>query len=416
MNASDAADAADAAAPFYDIVIVGAGPVGLTLAALLRHGERSVLLVERRTAPFEHPRAMHLDRSSVDLLRAAGVVWRPGVDLDELTGVSFDGPVGASLPIVLGGLCPDELAPFAFAQPAVEAGLRAVLTGSAVHRRAGAELAALVPTGRARRSGGTGALLAELREGTARRGVRTDLLIGCDGADSTVRRLAGLPSRTWGGTALWTAEDHALAERRTDRVVRHRLGPQPSTVVPGCATHVRIERCLQHSHGAPVEPELDEGPALAELLGGDSVAVIASRSYAFRTRLAPVPGRMVGDAAVIVAGDAAHTVAPFLGQGLGLGLRDAASLAALLLDRGAAGPAQLLAAHARARRADVLATALQARAAQLLIERGAALGPAALGRTLRILAGATGRAPGLVRRAALAHRPPLALSAAAPSR
>lgn len=394
--------------PFFDIVIVGAGPVGMALAALLRHGDRSVLLVEQRAAPFVHPRAMHLDRTSIELLGAAGVRWHPGTDLDELAGVSFDAPSGASFPIVLGGLCPDELAPFAFSQPAVEAQLRAVLAASTVEQRHGTTLTALTP--------GPDALQARLCCGEHHIVVRTDVLIGCDGANSTVRRLAGIGSRQWGGTARWLAEDHLLIAPLADRVVRQRIGRRPVTIVPGCASHVRVERCLQRSVGAPLGGDAAP-PPLGELIGVESKRVIASRAYTFTTRLSPVPGRVLGGSAVLLAGDAAHTVAPFLGQGLGLGLRDAANLAALLLADGTRPPGELVAAHRAARRGDVRVTAVQARAAQLLIERGASMRPATLDRTLRALAAATRRTPGLVRRAALAHRPePFALSAAAPLR
>ena len=376
----------------YDVLIVGAGPVGLTLAALLRSSARSVLLVERRTDPFPGARAMHLDRLSVELLETVGVRWEGGVDLDELAGVSFDARPYGELLIALGELCPDELAPFAFHQPSLERKLQRLLADSAVEQRTGCEVVGLQPQ--------SDGMRVWLQSRSRVEQVSARFVVGCDGAEGPVRQLAGIPSRAWGGAAHWHAGDHLLASRPTDRLVRHHLGRRPVTVVPGCGRHVRIEHLLWAAHGGrrwspPCEL------ALAELLGTGVEETIATRCYRFETRLALRPARSAGSAAVLLAGDAAHTVAPFLGQGLGLGLRDAAWLA-VLLEPANASPIDVTTAYRRARRGDVLATATQSRAAQLLVERGN--DPRRLGRLFAALTKATQTRPGLVHRAALAHR------------
>ncbi len=376
----------------YDVLIVGAGPVGLTLAALLGATTRSVLLVERQSVPYAGSRAMHLDRSSVELLETVGVRWELGVDLDELAGVSFDGLPHGELRIALGALCPDELAPFAFDQPSLERKLRLLLTDSNVEQRAGCEVVSLNAERDRVRLG--------LRTAMGTQNVTARFVVGCDGAASSVRHLASIRTRTWGGQAQWYATDHLLTSRPTDRMVRHHLGHRPVTVVPGCGRHVRVEHLLHAAHGARRWPE-PSPHAAAERLGTAAQETISARCYSFATQLAVRPTRSIGPDAVILAGDAAHTVAPFLGQGLGLGLRDAACIAALL-EPAVVWPHQVAAAYRRARRGDVLATATLSRAAQLLVERGG--DRPRLARLLGALTEAGQRRPAMVHRAALSQR------------
>ena len=64
-----------------DVVVVGAGPVGCALALLLGRSGRSVLLVERHSAPYPLPRAVHFDDETARILQACGI----GADLPGLT-------------------------------------------------------------------------------------------------------------------------------------------------------------------------------------------------------------------------------------------------------------------------------------------------------------------------------------------
>ena len=55
------------------MLVVGAGPVGLTAALLLARRGVEVLLVERHPEPYPLPRAVHLDDEVFRVLQAAGV-------------------------------------------------------------------------------------------------------------------------------------------------------------------------------------------------------------------------------------------------------------------------------------------------------------------------------------------------------
>ena len=61
----------DAPAP-YDVAVVGLGPVGATLAALLGRRGLRVVALDRDTAPHSLPRAAHLDGHALRVLAEAG--------------------------------------------------------------------------------------------------------------------------------------------------------------------------------------------------------------------------------------------------------------------------------------------------------------------------------------------------------
>ena len=61
------------AASDFDVVIVGAGPVGLVAALLLGNQNVSVLLLEKELSPFPLPRAAHIDHEIMRIFQSIGV-------------------------------------------------------------------------------------------------------------------------------------------------------------------------------------------------------------------------------------------------------------------------------------------------------------------------------------------------------
>ena len=64
-----------------DVVVVGAGPVGLTLAILLAQLDRSVIVLERWPEPYPLPRAVHFDHEVGRILQSCGI----GAELRSIT-------------------------------------------------------------------------------------------------------------------------------------------------------------------------------------------------------------------------------------------------------------------------------------------------------------------------------------------
>ena len=179
----------------YDVAIVGLGPVGATLAALLGAAGTRVVVLEREHAPHGLPRAAHLDGTALATLARAGApVARLGRPLDGFDLVDRRGR------LLLRGR-PAEAPP-----PGVPSGV--LIHQPAVERALRARLAAL-PSVTVRLGHRTDRVRAEdqgvVVEGVGGEGAfrhRAALAVGCDGAGSRV-------GSRWGPT--WSA---AASSRR----------------------------------------------------------------------------------------------------------------------------------------------------------------------------------------------------------
>lgn len=334
-----------------EVLVVGCGPVGALLAALLGLRGVRVLVVERAAAPIGEPRAIATDDEVLRvLLRLPG-----GADLvagmDLLQRVLFTDAAGRRLTGIGLGESALRLPRLAFFdQPALEAGLlRLLATLPTVRVEVATELVTL-------RQDDTGTT-ATLRRGATDREVRAAWAVGADGAHSTVREALHVPFHGRGGGARWVVLDVDSAAPLQGlphmRFVCDPAGPWLSLPRPG---------------GHRVEAALAPGTSDAEATSPATVRALLSRVVApgllddgsVRVRRAAVYDYAARQAArwrvgrVLLVGDAAHTMPPFAGQGLSAGLRDADELSwrLALAVRGLAGP-RPLDAWERERRAHV---------------------------------------------------------------
>jgi 3-(3-hydroxy-phenyl)propionate hydroxylase len=291
----------------FDVVVIGLGPVGAVVANLLGTYGIRTLVVDRETRINRSPRAIALDNEALRVLQLAGLadgafatVAIPYVQmrsplLGDYARANTTGQIDGHPKLVT------------FFQPELEEALRARLAlRASVEVRTGVELTGLEQ--------GDGAARVHLRAGQQRSGVEASFVIGCDGANSLVRKAIGLElkGRTFGED--WLVVDVRGAPEPIDHVEFWCDPARPAPHMPAPDGRQRWEFKLR------------PGETRAQMERPDVVHALL-RPW---TRGAPIELERVA-------------VYRFHGQGLVAGLRDAANLAwkiAAVVD-GRAAPAIL---------------------------------------------------------------------------
>ena len=302
-----------------DVLIVGAGPTGLTLAAYLHAAGIKTVIVDRAAEANGDSRAAMLHLRALELLNTLGVgkaLAAQGVPISstayfdmgvKVCDLDF-GSLGSRQPHALG-----------IQQRRVEQVLTARLEELGGVVRRGRTLAQIE-----QQDEQVVATLVSVR-GT-RNSIKARYLVGCDGAQSTVRKLCGLA-----GKSTELADAYAIA----DAPVRGEF--EPGTMHYYAATSGlavvsplpdglwRITATLRHISTVPTREQLqlilsERGPRTSSVEIGPLAAV---GRYRINRSVAP----SLRDGRVLLAGDAAHTFSPATAQGMNTGIADAANLA-----------------------------------------------------------------------------------------
>ncbi|MEU7384786.1 MULTISPECIES: bifunctional 3-(3-hydroxy-phenyl)propionate/3-hydroxycinnamic acid hydroxylase [unclassified Streptomyces] len=306
-----------------DVLIVGYGPVGQTTAVLLAQRGWTVTVVERWPEPFTMPRAVSFDGESARALAAAGVgehIERFGEPSGDYVWRNADGETLLHVDVAEHGQCgwPDSTSMY---QPGLEAALAergSRLPGLRVLR--GHRAVELTD------DGDRVTLVADSRD-EGRVHLTGRWVIGCDGANSFVRERMGVTLTDLGFANDWLTCDVALHEPR--RFVPNNLQicdpARPSTAVSAGPGHRRWE--FMRVPGEPIE-ELDRVETVWRLLAPFDVTpknATLQRQAVYRFQARYADEWRVGR--ILLAGDSAHLMPPFAGQGMCSGFRDAVNLA-----------------------------------------------------------------------------------------
>jgi 3-(3-hydroxy-phenyl)propionate hydroxylase len=315
------------------VIVVGAGPVGCTAALLLADQGVPVTLLERHPQPHPLPRAVHLDDEVARTLYRAGVSGEFLARSRSCGGLRLldaDHHVMAEFcrqhEVGIHGFPQANM----FHQPDLE-DLLFARTGRhpLIDFHRGVEVTGLDGAFGPLTSDHPVEVHAEVAADGSGQTFTGRLVLGCDGANSTIRDLAGITMDDLGFTERWLVIDI-----RSSKLLDTWDGVEQICDPARAATFMHVTghryRWEFQLHEGDDEAGMISPDALGRLLEPwtgrrdlDGLEITRSATYTFRARLASrfQAGR------VFLLGDAAHLTPPFIGQGLAAGLRDADNLA-----------------------------------------------------------------------------------------
>ncbi|HSV40694.1 MAG TPA: bifunctional 3-(3-hydroxy-phenyl)propionate/3-hydroxycinnamic acid hydroxylase [Nocardioidaceae bacterium] len=312
----------------FPVVVVGAGPTGVTAATLLAQRGIEVLVLDRWAEVYPQPRAVHLDDEIYRILAQLGIadefaaISRPsqGLRLQDARQRVFAEFRRADT-VGRHGFPQANM----FDQPDLEALLRTnLLKQPLVTFRGDVEVNAIHQS-----SGEPVRVQFTDRNTGIREEVLATYVLGCDGANSVVRTAIGSTMRDLRFEQRWLVVDI-----NTDRELGRWEGVHQVCDTKRAATFMRIgDRRYRWEFQLNDDETSDDFAALASLrpliqpwvgeLSDDDLELVRVTEYTFRAQLAD----RWRDRSVFILGDSAHLTPPFIGQGMGAGLRDAANLA-----------------------------------------------------------------------------------------
>jgi 2-polyprenyl-6-methoxyphenol hydroxylase-like FAD-dependent oxidoreductase len=304
-----------------EVLVVGAGPVGLTTACQLARLGVTVRIVDTLEQPTTESRAVGVHARSMEMLAALGVLPRleeRGRRIEALE--MLDGRTDTTR-VRLGVTGISSRHPYVLdvPQPDTEAVLaeRAGELGVVVER--GVTLTALTQE--------ANGVDVTLRSRNGDETARVAWVVGADGGHSTTRALAGTTLQ--GGFhgqhfAMADVDVETAWSPDTIRMVSHPDGM--GILFPLAGTRARIMFLVDDPGAGAPDPTLQQIQALADARMGGHVTVRNPRwlTY-FEVHHAQVPQYRLGR--VLLAGDAAHIHSPAGAQGMNTGIQDAANLA-----------------------------------------------------------------------------------------
>jgi 3-(3-hydroxy-phenyl)propionate hydroxylase len=301
-----------------DVVVVGAGPVGLTLANILGLQGVRTLVVDERATLIDYPRGVGLDDESLRTFQAIGLVDRilPHTVPNQI--LRF---VDAKRRVLAEMAPPDARFGWpkrnGFVQPLVDAELLSGLDRfEHVEVWWGRPMTSCTET--------DGAVTVELDGEAGPKNLRARYVVGCDGGRSTTRRLMGVSFDGTTSPTRWLVVDVAndpLGHPNSE------VGADPRRPYASISIAHGIRRFEFMIHANETDEQAEDPAFLSRMLASfvphpDRVDVIRHRVYTHHSRIAGTFRR----GRLLLAGDAAHLMPVWQGQGYNSGIRDAANL------------------------------------------------------------------------------------------
>ncbi|MCP8883110.1 FAD-dependent oxidoreductase [Devosia sp. XJ19-1] len=313
----------------HDVIIVGAGPVGLTMALALTRSAPGmrVALVDRRPLSIARDNRASAIAAGVRRIFEALGVWDPMAAASQpITAmhITDSGTGDLARPLFLrfdGDVAPGE--PFAHMVPNQA-------SGAALLAAVENEITVIAPAEIVDWHGGDTTARLSLADG---RVLAAPLIIAADGAQSNLRQRAGIDTfgHDYGQTGLVATISHELAHEGVAYEHFRPAGPFASLPLPGNRSSLVWTEASAEAPRFLAMPSEDLALEIEAVMGSTLGQVtLEDKLMGFPLRL-QLARSFIGPRLALI-GDAAHVVHPIAGQGLNLGLKDVAALAEVIVD------------------------------------------------------------------------------------
>ena len=309
----------------YDVVIVGFGPTGGTLANLLALQGFSILIIEKEKSFYPLPRAVHFDDEIMRVFQTIGItdkflkhtIINKGTKfVNSKNRVVLDWPRPRS--ITENGWYPS----YRFHQPDLERKLRRRLKDfKKVSIMQNTKVNSL------KEEKNLVKMCIENINNNKISEIRAKYIIGCDGARSTIRKQIKAKFQNLGFTQKWAVVDLILKKNKKelpDRTIQYSNSKRPATYCRNVGKRRRWEFAINNKESEKkVLSNSYIWNFLKPWLKPSEASLERKTIYTFQSAISKKwkKGR------VFLAGDAAHLMPPFMGQGMCAGVRDASNLA-----------------------------------------------------------------------------------------
>jgi 3-(3-hydroxy-phenyl)propionate hydroxylase len=324
-----------------DVIVVGAGPVGLTTGCALRHHGVDCLILEERTEVRAYSRANNLWARPQELLAGIGLRDALAERAYPIRLVNFFINGTATAPIRIDDVASPHPQVLYSGQDVIEATLIETYAARGGRMERGCKVA--------RVAGDEDGVTVTVRRGDdgPEERLRGRYLVAADGAKSTVRPLLGLdfePERF--GGRMNRQVDAKLSWRRSlepDQLWFFYYERGFCGVMPVWGGYHRLFFLADDAGVPDRDPTLDEMQAVAREVTGDETLTLTDPQWLTHSRFQFGVSPAYARGRVFLAGDAGHLSLPIGGQGMNAGLHDAVEIAWRLATalRGEAAPVLL---------------------------------------------------------------------------